>query len=481
MYNYLKLMYILRSNYFIALLESLPIGKFNLHKINSKKYAGMKILFLIEQIGKIAMRSIVCQLVYTGLVVVAEMHILKIPISIETFLMYYFPAMLLEQLCLSLSKPHILSAKEYDDCLLRIYKIPSKEVIKTKKILTVFTITLESIICMFGLIGIGVKTLTACEAMLLLVIASIMGNKIIELFVYRYDTIYLKIRVILTVVLFFAGPIVGVLIGYYGNFRNHESVIRVGVEVIVLVILLAFFFKTNNSQKLANIIKKIYQDNYMLLESLDEERATKTKKENISKRKEGYAYLNELFFDRHRKIIWKDFIGKAIVIFFVVIIILAQNVTIKYSQVEVLVSFIPYVLYEFSISKKITRLFYSNCDSNMMMHPFFCDRKAQKVIGRNRLKSIIKENVKYSIGGFFIFALIYHIMWKKPVIGIELIVFLVCFLIMVLHSIFDFYMYYFMKPYTANTKIRTPVVYIYKILYLGILGYICTIVLTFVV
>ena len=117
--------------------------------------------------------------------------------------------------------------------------------------------------------------------------------------------------------------------------------------------------------------------------------------ETITSDKTGYAYFNDLFVKRHKKILWRYskklsliIIGVALVIgigelFFDEVGMIVQKFVLDY------LPYFIFILYSFNSSKSVVQAMFRNCDHSMLTYSFYRRPEVILSLFRLRLRSLI--------------------------------------------------------------------------------------------
>ena len=121
--------------------------------------------------------------------------------------------------------------------------------------------------------------------------------------------------------------------------------------------------------------------------------------EMITSDKTGYAYFNDLFVKRHKKILWRYskklsliIIGVALVIgigelFFDEVGMIVQKFVLDY------LPYFIFILYSFNSSKSVVQAMFRNCDHSMLTYSFYRRPEVILSLFRLRLRSLILINL----------------------------------------------------------------------------------------
>lgn len=179
----------------------------------------------------------------------------------------------------------------------------------------------------------------------------------------------------------------------------------------------------------------------------------------------GYAFLNELFIKRHKKLLWgkiiKFIIGIAAVIVLMSIYMYYEwkrTLVMEDSLIRLIftakLSAVPFIMYFLNRGAVISQVMFSNCDSSLLNFGFYKEPKAILTMFRLRLFSVIKLNL---IPALMIAIYAVTVLWITG--GQDypfqyLFTFLSIFLTMIFFSVHHLAIYYLMQPYTMEFKIK---------------------------
>lgn len=182
-----------------------------------------------------------------------------------------------------------------------------------------------------------------------------------------------------------------------------------------------------------------------------------------SGRKDGYAYFNELFMRRHRKLLMKPAIIFSVIIFVAVIIALLMELMLPESRGEInalLLHSMPiflFVMYAINRGKNLTEAMFANCDSAMLHYRFYRLPKALLGLFAERLKYIIIINL-IPAGVLACGLEVLFIVSGGSANGWDYVVIFVSILVMsIFFSTHNVVLYYLFQPYTADSSVRNPV------------------------
>ena len=178
--------------------------------------------------------------------------------------------------------------------------------------------------------------------------------------------------------------------------------------------------------------------------------------------KQGYEYLNAIFFERHRKLLERPIIQRLCVIAGTLAI--ALTATLLFPQIldvfnNKLLSIMPlfvFVMYSISLGDRICKAMFYNCDISLLRYSFY---RNKDVILRNftvRLRKVTVLNLIVGIAicaALYLFVAITGISFQR----IDLLLFTVSILCLaVFFSVHHLFLYYVFQPYTTELGMKNP-------------------------
>lgn len=223
---------------------------------------------------------------------------------------------------------------------------------------------------------------------------------------------------------------------YFKNFKGYDKIIE----------------KTINVYKIAVKDAKDIQDGVVKIENKDI-----NKKENI--KGEGFVYLNNLFFKRHKRHLLKPTLIKS-GIFLVIGItsfFLFSKLTFKGDEVyKVLIYAIPIISYILFKQDKILMAFYKNCDSSLLYYNFYREDKNLLKMFWLRFNSIFKL-MAIPMGAMFIIYIGFATKFlTKTDLNLSLPIFYIV-LNAIFFTILPLFQYYIIQPFDKEGKQKSVV------------------------
>lgn len=181
----------------------------------------------------------------------------------------------------------------------------------------------------------------------------------------------------------------------------------------------------------------------------------------LTSRRQGFAYLNELFIKRHQKILWKatqKISGALLLLTAGALLALRLAPDIRETVNGVLLSWLPYftfIMYSLNRGTGFTRALFMNCDHSLLTYACFKEPRHILALFRIRLWEIVKINAVPALilgGGLAL------LLWASGGTAnpLEYAVLVVSILAMsVFFSIHYLTIYYLIQPYNAATELKS--------------------------
>ena len=182
---------------------------------------------------------------------------------------------------------------------------------------------------------------------------------------------------------------------------------------------------------------------------------------SITSGKKGFAYLNELFIKRHRKILWRSAIRIANVCALLccgVLLLMAVQPGTRADINQMVMTWLPYfafIMYMINRGTGFTQALFMNCDHSLLTYAFYKQPAFVLRLFRIRLGEIMKINALPAlvIGGGLCLILAASGGTSNP---LDYAVLLISILSMSLFfSIHYLTLYYLLQPYTAGTEMKS--------------------------
>ncbi|MDU5914204.1 MAG: hypothetical protein E6Z21_07950 [Anaerococcus vaginalis] len=232
------------------------------------------------------------------------------------------------------------------------------------------------------------------------------------------------------------------VVKYFKNFKSYDKIIE----------------KTINVYKLAVENSKDVQNNVVKIENKDINNKEKIKGE-------GFVYLNNLFFKRHKRHLLKPTIIKSGIFFAlgITMFFILSSLTIKSDEVyKILIYVIPIISYILFKQDLILMAFYKNCDSSLLYYNFYREDKNLLKMFWLRFNSIFKL-MAIPMGAMFIIYIGIAIKYlTKTNYNLSLPIFYIL-LNAIFFTILPLFQYYIIQPFDKEGKQRSLVLVLMNI------------------
>ena len=226
------------------------------------------------------------------------------------------------------------------------------------------------------------------------------------------------------------------VIKYFKNFKGYDKIIEKTINV--------YEISVKDAKNIQNSVVKI-------------ENKDINKKEKI--KGEGFDYLNELFFKRHKRHLLKPTLIKTGI--FLIIgfggFFLVSSLTIKSKEVyKILIYTIPIISYILFKQDKILMAFYKNCDSSLLYYNFYREDKNLLKMFWLRFNSVFKL-MSIPMGAMFIIYIGFAIKFlTKTDLNLSLPIFYIVLNAM-FFTILPLFQYYIIQPFDKEGKQKSVV------------------------
>lgn len=239
---------------------------------------------------------------------------------------------------------------------------------------------------------------------------------------------------------------------YHGKFNGYTNLLLEYID--------SKFYKNENKDKTLNSINLKTEDLY------------KSEK-YIGEKLTGYNLLNELFFQRHRRIILDPILGKTLVLG----IIMALVIILEFLPADFLpfntnnasnnilrlfIKFIPFIAYLAFYNNMISKIMFVNCDEALMEYGFYRRPKDLLKMFTLRLKKLTSWNgLPFLI--FLIFMIVFYFLGKVSLsnMGLFILEFGSMWIFFSVHTLF---IYYIFQPYNDEYELKSPAYHIINFL-----------------
>lgn len=182
---------------------------------------------------------------------------------------------------------------------------------------------------------------------------------------------------------------------------------------------------------------------------------------SISSNRKGFAYLNELFVKRHKKILWNSTKKISYICAFLVagvLMVVFLKPEIKTEINEMIMTWLPYfvfIMYAINRGTNFTQALFMNCDHSLLTYSFYKKPEFILRLFQIRLREIMKINIvpAFVIGGGLALILFATGGTDNPFNYAILIISILC--MSLFFSIHYLTIYYLLQPYNAGTELKS--------------------------
>ena len=229
---------------------------------------------------------------------------------------------------------------------------------------------------------------------------------------------------------------------YFKNFKGYDKIIE----------------KTINVYKIAVKDAKNIQDGVVKIENKDI-----NKKEKI--KGEGFVYLNNLFFKRHKKHLLKPTLIKSGIFLILGIggFLFASSLTMKAKEIyKILIFIIPIISYILFKQDIILMAFYKNCDSSLLYYNFYREDKNLLKMFWLRFNSVFKL-MSIPMGAMFIIYIGFATKFlTKTDLNLTLPIYYIL-LNAIFFTVLPLFQYYIIQPFDKEGKQKSVVLVLMNI------------------
>lgn len=179
-------------------------------------------------------------------------------------------------------------------------------------------------------------------------------------------------------------------------------------------------------------------------------------------KKEGYDYLNELFFFRHRRIVEKSIKIRVMIIsiaFVIVSIVVGFFLQDKKGDIlgilENSVPFLVFFMYSISTTDRICRAMFVNCDISLLRYNYYREGEAIIKSFKVRLKKLVFFNMIPALTICLGMQVLVLICGGNDILKM-IPIYLSVVLLSVFFSVYYLCLYYVLQPYTSELAVKNP-------------------------
>lgn len=177
--------------------------------------------------------------------------------------------------------------------------------------------------------------------------------------------------------------------------------------------------------------------------------------------KTGFAYLNAIFFRRHRRILVRPIIAclAIIAILFVVAVVVSiyqPNVKSLVSRPDTILPVFVFIMYFSSLGERVCKAMFYNCDISLLRYSFYREKNAVLSNFKVRLRRVAGLNLIVAfaiIAAVFGLTLVFGSSWSVMDTAAFALSILFLSLFFSVHHLF---LYYVFQPYTTELGMKNP-------------------------
>ena len=182
---------------------------------------------------------------------------------------------------------------------------------------------------------------------------------------------------------------------------------------------------------------------------------------NITSKKHGYAYFNDLFVKRHSNLLLKSakkisFVILGIIFVMALILYFVPEFSIKVNQVlMVMLPYFVFIMYCINRGQEVAQAMFMNCDHSMLTYGFYREPKVILNLFKERLKSVILINLlpAFVLAMGLVLLLVISggtTQWVDyPILLFSILAMSIFF------SVHHLVLYYLLQPYNANSETKS--------------------------
>ncbi|MBS5079255.1 MAG: hypothetical protein E7B11_04100 [Clostridiales bacterium] len=194
------------------------------------------------------------------------------------------------------------------------------------------------------------------------------------------------------------------------------------------------------------------------------EKDLKISQEKVAKyqNRKGYAYMNAIFFARHRRqlvrpIYYRLAITAGILAGGIFLFVSDKNTAVKLSEnLCVLLPYFVFIMYAMSVGDKSCRAMFYNCDISLLRYGYY--RKPGTILQNFKIRLIRISLYNLAVGiALCAVAVIFCILCQTTIFSIDLLAFSVSVMLLaVLFTVHHLFLYYVFQPYSTGLDIKNP-------------------------
>lgn len=273
-------------------------------------------------------------------------------------------------------------------------------------------------------------------------------------FAAAYIPVFLHVPLKLDVILLngffpliFAISLAALCTSYLLNYKDYRGVINASVNLDKMII---------------DPDKSVKESRFADVKLQDKDFSKSDERSDKYKNKTGYDYLNAIFFERHRRMLWRPIMIRLIIITAIFVVgavacfAFPHEVGELAGNVNRLLPIFVFIMYFTSIGERICRAMFYNCDISLLRYGYY------------RQKSVILKNFKVRIKKIAGLNFITAFAMSIAVLGLvglsgyqwpvtEMIPFVLSVWCLALFfSVHHLFLYYVFQPYTTELGMKNP-------------------------
>ena len=185
----------------------------------------------------------------------------------------------------------------------------------------------------------------------------------------------------------------------------------------------------------------------------------------VNSKKSGFAYMNDLFVKRHRRLLWGTelFMTAAAVVLFAALTVLVgfglgaeDKAELNHAVLYVIPRMLVFFMYALNRGTQYTQALFINCDHSLLTYSFYKERKRILNLFAIRLMDIIKVNLPIAVViGIGLDVLLAVTGGTDSVVNYGVLVIApIC--LSIFFSVHFLVMYYLLQPFDGGTNLASP-------------------------
>jgi len=264
--------------------------------------------------------------------------------------------------------------------------------------------------------------------------------------------------------------IIGLSLAYLLPYFRYSITPLMFVILFVLFLLLGtisliYILKNNNYnliyKKMLNLNSVIFNSENTSRDNLKKRYSSSIENTNVTSKKQGYEYFNELFIKRHSGILTKSAIKFAFGIAIILIFLMVGAFIDKSSMAsinQIPLKSLPYfvfIMYFVNRGSVITQAMFINCDNSMLAYRFYRKSKVILNLFKTRLKTLIKINMIPTLVLAIGLPVLLFVTGGTNNHLNYILLFISIISLSIFFSVHNLVLYYLLQPYDINMKAKS--------------------------